>query len=102
MAALHSSLGAVRGLDIQRIDPRNGALLGCVRVNTPDFIIFELACMTDQTAFTLVKEFPQVDLIGLDPETHRVLILSVMKGTSPNTDDLVRLIQEKGMAAQQG
>lgn len=102
MAALGSSLGAVRGLHLDQLDPRRGDLADCVRLAPPNVLVFELGCMSDQTAFMLLKEFPQVTLIALDPETHRALVLSVMQESTPTTADLVQLIQEKGVAAQQG
>lgn len=100
MAAVQASLAGVLELDVERVDGGGEKSFEWVKAEAPDCIVFEIGVMPEQIVFTLLTEMPGVQLIGLDPHTHRLLVLSAQEEVGPDTDDLVRTIRDRGIAAR--
>jgi hypothetical protein len=93
IAGLDASLSAIHGLDIQRVEALAGNELELVRAGTPDVIIVDLGVASKNLTLALLQKFPGVTLIGLDPESDQLLILSVQQQKALATADLVKVIQ---------
>jgi trans-aconitate methyltransferase len=64
-----------------------------VRAGAPDVIIVDMGIASRNLTLTLLQKFPGVTLIGLDPESDRLLVLSVQHQTALAAADLVKVIQ---------
>lgn len=58
----------------------------------PDVVILDLGAVTKEFAFALLRDHPDLLLIGLDPGGDRLLVLSGQQARALTTEDLVRLI----------
>lgn len=100
IAGLEASLSSVPSITIRRPEMGESDLLACLQAAMPDFVVFELGAISDEVALSLLRGLPGVDLIGLDLETDRLLVMSVRQQTAPDTADLVRIIQDKGSSGK--
>jgi len=99
IAALEASLSPVGGLTVARLDPHDSDLFSAVQAQTPDCLVFEVGALLSDVLIRLLTELPELDLIGIDLITNRLLVLSVRQHAEPNTADLVRVIQQQRIAA---
>jgi hypothetical protein len=95
IVGLEASLVAVPGLDIQRVEAQRDDSLDRLRAAAPEVIIVEQGGAPADQAFTLLKEFPGVVLIGLDLESDQLLVLSVHQQASQAVADLVQVIHKQ-------
>jgi DNA-binding NarL/FixJ family response regulator len=93
IAGLDASLSDIPGLEIQRVEARLGNDLELVRAGTPDVIIVDLGVASKNLTLALLQKFPGVTMIGLDPESDQLLILSVQQQKAQAAADLVKVIQ---------
>jgi DNA-binding NarL/FixJ family response regulator len=93
IAGLDASLSTVPGLEIQRVEAHAGNDLELVRAGTPDVIIVDLGVASKTLTLALLQKFPGVTMIGLDPESDQLLILSVQQQKAQAAADLVKVIQ---------
>ncbi len=93
IAGLQTSLESVSDLQLTRLDARTDWLWKRLREEVPDVLILELGTMPGDQSLTLLKEFPRLMLIGLDPESDHLLVLSVQEQTPLAVADLVRVIR---------
>jgi hypothetical protein len=93
IAGLDASLSSIPGLEIERVEADAGNDMERVRAAKPDVIIVELGIASCNLTLTLMTKFPGVTLIALDPESDRLLTLSVQEHTAWAVADLVKLIQ---------
>lgn len=63
----------------------------------PHVVVLDLGVVTRDFAFALLRDHPDLMLIGLDPGGDQLLVLSGEQARAVTTDDLVRLI-ETGMS----
>ncbi|NLX37246.1 MAG: hypothetical protein GXY68_11220 [Chloroflexi bacterium] len=59
----------------------------------PDAVILDLGIVSTDLAFSLLKDRPDLLLIGLDPGGDRLMVLSGREARNLTTDDLARLIE---------
>src|SRR3990172_3862922 len=95
IVGLEASLAAVPGLGNQRVDVQRDDSLDRVRAAAPEVIVVELGAAPGDQAFTLLKEFPGVVLIGLDLESDQLLVLSAHQQPSQAAADLVEVINKQ-------
>ncbi len=58
----------------------------------PDAVLFELDAVPPEFPYALSKELPGLLLIGIDPETNRVLLWSGEQAIGLSSQDLAQLI----------
>jgi DNA-binding NarL/FixJ family response regulator len=95
ITGLETSLKVVPDLEIQRMEVRNQDSLDRLRTEAPDVIIIELGIAAGDQTINLLKAFPGVALIGLDPESNRLMVLSMQQESAMTTADLVQVIQRQ-------
>jgi hypothetical protein len=92
ISGLQATLASVPGMDLQIVKP----LPECVRerINTwaPDILILEAGLLYDDLSLSLLQEFPQLKLIGLDIEHNRMLVFTRSTAYEPTTEQLLQVI----------
>ncbi len=95
MAGLQASLQMMPGLQLDRVPPQPEELRRRLCEHPPDVLIVELAMIEKDSILVLLTQFPQLVVVGLDPDSERVLLLSLQQETPVAAADLVRLVQEQ-------
>lgn len=95
ITGLEASLKVVPDLEIQRVEVKQQDSLDRLRAQAPDVIIIELGIATGDKTINLLKSFPGVALIGLDPESNQLMVLSLQQESVLTTADLVQVIQKQ-------
>ena len=101
IAGLDASLSAIPGLDIQRVEAKAGDDLEHVRAVAPEVIIVEMGIASKNLTFTLLQKFQGVTLIGLNPESDHLLVVSVQQQTALAAADLVKVIQDPHLPGEE-
>ena len=102
IAGLDSSLSAAPGLEIRRLEVEAGSLLEQVRTGTPDVIVVDLGVAPGNLTFNLLQKFPDVTLLGLNPENDQLLILTIQQRKAQEAHDLLRVIEEAPLFTKRG
>jgi hypothetical protein len=92
IAGLNASLMAIPDLEIERVEAQAGNDMEWLRAARPDVIIVELGIASSNLTLTLITKFPGVTLLALNPESDRLLILSVQEQSVMAAADLVKVI----------
>ncbi len=92
IAGLGESLSADPGLEIRRVEAGEGNDLERMCHEVPDIIIVEMGVASGNLTLSLLREYPTVTLIALNPESERLLILSVKQQTVLAAADLEKVI----------
>lgn len=94
MAGVEASLRGRPDLDVVRIDtalPDAGERLNALR---PDVVIFDLtAPHYSEFAIPFLRDHPGLSLIGLDPNSKTVTVLSNQRYTARTVNELAQVIQ---------
>lgn len=99
--AVESSLNDNLKLGLQRIHSKNGQTAERLLTMAPDLVIFDLSTSELQSIVPLLKDHPQVQLIGLDACCSQVVALSGQPYTTPTASDLVSVISESASKANE-
>lgn len=92
MAGLAASLQAVPNVTVLRVAADAAALAQTIDELAPAVVAFDLGEMPGDLAFTLLRNRPEIILIGVDPSSDRLLMLSGRQAQPVSGADLVRLI----------
>ncbi len=95
ITGLQASLDAVAGLDLRRVQAQPDLLQKRLCEEAPDVLILELGTLPGDFSLTLLKEFPHLTLLGLDPESDRLLVLSGQSRRALTADDLLQVIESQ-------
>lgn len=93
IAGLQASLSTIPGLEIQHVESHEEKDLIQACQEAPDVIIVETGFASGNLTLTLLQIFPQSTLIALDPDSERMLILSVKQQIVLAAADLEKVIQ---------
>jgi hypothetical protein len=103
MAGLQASLQTMPGLELDRVAPQPEELRRRLCEHPPDVLIVELAIIEKDSILHLLPQFPRLIVVGLDPDSDGVLLLSLRQETPLAAADLVRILQERtDVAGNQG
>ncbi len=97
--AVESSLNDNLKLGLQRIHGTTGQTAERLLTLAPDLVIFDLNTSELQSIVPLLKDHPQVQLIGLDACCSQVFALSGQTYTTPTASDLASVISESASRA---
>jgi len=95
MAGLAASLQANQDVDVVRIPAIAAALAQAPGELAPTVIAFDLAEMTGDLAVSLLRERPGLMLIGVAPDSDRLLLLSGHAEQVLSVADLVKVIHQR-------
>jgi hypothetical protein len=92
ISGLLATLVETPELDLQLIEPQTDPLRERIREWQPEILILENELLTCQAYLSLLIEFPQMKLIGLDIEDNRLFVFSGQSSYAPTTIDLLQAI----------
>ena len=95
MAGVAASLKADQSLEVVCIDPRSPTARQSLSELNPAAIAFDLSDPSTSVDLTLLRQKPGVLLIGVDPASDEILVLSGSPQQALSVSDLVHVIQQK-------
>jgi len=95
IAGLQASLEAVPGLDLQDVDAQSDCLQERMSAWKPDVLIFELNNLARVPSLVVLKDYPNLLLIGMDIECDELLVLTGYHQQAFSTTDLVGVIHQE-------
>jgi chemotaxis response regulator CheB len=100
MATVTASLNADQGLEVISVDPRSPTARQYLRELNPAVIAFDLNDPPQTMEAILLRERPEVLLIGVDPTNEEILVLSSRPQQVHSASDLIGVIQEYSQSVQ--
>lgn len=91
LAGVTSRLGREANLRVVVID--GPALTGALGDLAPNVLIVDLAVVPIEAAVALLRDHPDLLLVGLEADGARLIVLSGERAGSVGTDDLIALIE---------
>ena len=95
ISGLDASLSAVSGLEIRRVEGCGGDTLARVQSCAPDVVVIALGPASGDLVLALLRDLSGIILIGLDPESDRLLVLSAQQPVALGAADLIGIIQQE-------
>jgi hypothetical protein len=92
MASLAASLQAHPDVTVTRIPVSRGALAQGIEELAPALVAFDLSDMPGDFAISLLRESPDLILIGVDPASDRLLVLSGRQEQPTTAGELLQAI----------
>lgn len=93
ISGLKATLEAAPGLDLQVVEPHPDRIRERIGEWQPDILILENELLNRHFSLSLLVNFPQLKLIGLDIEEDRLLVFSGQAAYAPTTIDLLQAIE---------
>ena len=81
------------GLVLQQVDPQPDHIRELVLAWQPDVLILETGLLQSAFAISLLHDFPQMKLIGLEIEDNRLLVFSGQAARQPTSRELLQVIE---------
>ena len=100
VSSIGASLEGRAGLQVVRIDPALPDAIRRLGNLRPDVAILDLSAAQSTLSISLLRQYPGLLLIGIDPSSNELLVLSGHTAHVLTTDDLVQLIEAGGLAAK--
>jgi hypothetical protein len=101
MDAVEASLNDSLKLGLLRIHGTPAQTAERLKNLAPDLVIFDMNTPHLQSIVPLLKEHPQVRMLGLDAQSSQVVALSGQPYTTPSASDLASLIFEGSSGANE-
>jgi hypothetical protein len=92
MAALAASLQANADVAVQRVPANPAALRQCLDASVPALMAFDLDEMSGDLAIALLRDHPELILVGVDPSSDRMLVVSGRQEQPSSAAELLRAI----------
>ena len=96
VSSIGASLEGRAGLKVVRIDPASPDAIRRLGKLRPDVAIVDLSAAQSKLSISLLRQYPGLVLIGIDPSSNELLVLSGHTAGVLTTDDLVLLIKSGG------
>lgn len=90
-----ASLGEKEARGVIHLDGPSVDVQERLEVLKPDLIVFELDSPYASPVFTLLREHPNITLVGLDLTCSRAIVLNSQQLVTPTLDDLCHMVQVK-------
>jgi hypothetical protein len=100
MATVTASLKADQGLEVICLDPRSPTARQHLCELHPAVIAFDLNDPPQRMEEILLRERPDVLLIGVDPTNDEILVLSSHPQQARSASDLISVIQNYSQSVQ--
>ncbi len=81
------------GLVLEQVDPQPDPIRERVRAWRPDVLILECNLLQSALAISLLYDFPQMKLIGLEIDDNRLLVFSGQAAREPTSRELLQVIE---------
>jgi len=94
LVGIHLSLAANPSLEVQVVDTTQVSGQDLLALQ-PDVIIFDTHSILPEFHFNLIQQRPELQLIGIDPDTAQAQVWSGRQVVAAEAADLIRIIQQK-------
>jgi hypothetical protein len=92
MAALAASLRATQDVDVTRVPADSAAISHSLEELAPAAVAFDLDELSGDLAITLLRDRPELILVGVDPFSDRMLLLSGRQEQPVSAGELLQAI----------
>ncbi len=93
LAGLETDLRSRGQLEVVAIAAQGGDEVARICACDPDSVVFDLAEAPPDFAISLLRERPELLLIGVDPSSDHLVVLSGRQAPAVTTTDLIRAIR---------
>ncbi len=93
IAGLQASLGSVPELDLQQVDAQPDHIRERITLWRPDVLILESKLLKSAFSLSLLPDFPELKVIGLDVEANRLQVFSGSTSYEPTPEQLLQMIE---------
>ena len=90
---LQASLAASPGLDLQNVDTQAEMIRERINAWQPHVLILEFQLFRSGLALSLLHDFPQMKLIGLDIEDNSFIVFSGLALEEPTEQKLLQVLE---------
>ena len=80
-------------LEVMRLDASIPDIGGCLRFLAPDVVVFELDIPQYSSIVSLLRQQPGIRLLGLEPDSNRVVVLNSRHHSARTMGDLYHVVQ---------
>ncbi len=92
LAGIESSLKKQEGIRVRWLGDSLDEALWEIRMLSPQVILYEVSDASQLAAAAIMRQYPELWLLGLDPERDTVTIFSSSKQTVSSGEELVRIV----------
>ncbi len=92
ISGLQATLASMPELDLQIVDASPESIREQVITRAPDVLILEGEFLKGDLSLSLLQEFSELKLIGLDLEDNRLLVFSRSTAYEPTTEQFLQMI----------
>lgn len=92
-SGLQATLETTPGVDFQIVDPLPECIREAILEWQPEVLILESTLLQTDFSLSLMKDFPQLKLFGVDLEEDHLLVFSSQFSGKPTTKDLLHLLE---------
>lgn len=96
LAGIAASLKMDADLDVRLIDPHQGTAKDVLAEFLPETIIYDLTEPPTDLDLTLLQDQQDILLIGVDPSSDEVLVLTGQRSRAVTAGELAQLVTEHG------
>lgn len=92
ISGLQATLASMPELELQIVESSPESIREQVITRAPDVLILETELLKSALSLSLLNEFSELKLIGLDLEDNRLLVFSRSTAYEPTTEQLLQMI----------
>jgi hypothetical protein len=96
LVGLGACLRLDESLDVQFLDPNDPSVEKCVKELNPEAIIFDLSEPPCNLELVLIRNRPDLLMIGVDPSSDEVFVLKGQRSKVVTAGELAQLISSHG------
>lgn len=93
ISSVRACLESEPGLVLQQVDPQPGHIRECILAWRPEVLILETGLLQSAFSLSLLHDYPQMKLIGLDIEDNRLLVFTGQAAREPTSRELLQVIE---------
>jgi len=95
LAGIKAELRQIPALELVTVEPGSAALADQIRSWNPCALLFDLAAAQSDFAITLLRENPNLLVIGVDPASADLLLLAGRSAQALSVAELFEVIQRE-------
>lgn len=92
-SGLQATLDGTPGVDFLTVDPLPEHIREAILEWQPEILILESALLQTDFSLSLMKDFPQLKLVGVNLEENHLLVFSSQFSSKPTISDLLQVIE---------
>lgn len=92
-SGLQATLETTQGVDFRIVDPDTECIREVIIEWQPEVLILESELLQSEFSLSLLKDYPQLKLVGVSLEENHMLVFSTQYSHKPRTRDLLQVIK---------